>query len=231
MSSKEERLPRGRSMSRGGKEAGVTVADYAALKLQELHQEGRVKGEQPLLRIDNLQEAAEAPYQFDMAHAVLHRTGCPAIQGDAQTALYGIWEVNHDLLKHACPKCRPGLAQEPKVDANRSSDILFGFLSILDQFGSVLHERGKEYRNSERGRSLEKTMSGVLTGLDQTQRDTLDLMLKSLDRLVQVIEEINTGFEENNNGHNGRGRTKSRSDHGASGQPPDADRFKERTEL
>jgi hypothetical protein len=90
-----------------------------------------------------------------------------------------------------------------------SLDIIYGFLSIVDQFGSVLTERGREYRNSRRGRRLAKDLSGMFSALDQTQQDALQLTLASLDGLVKAIEQANRSLAPPgpvNNGRSSNGR-------------------------
>jgi hypothetical protein len=173
-----------------------------------------VDGEQPLVRIDYRREAGEAPYQFDMANAVLHRTGCKAIRKDGRSALYGIWQVGPEDAKHACERCRPVPIQDEAIEKKSSSDTLFGFLSILDQFGSVLNERGREYRDSERGRQVEATIESLFSELDYRQRETLDVILSSLDRLIGVIEDYNQTLRDQMNGSNGRGTTDAGSNEG-----------------
>ena len=74
---------------------------------------------------------------------------------------------------------------------DRGSDFVYGLVSILDQFGSVLRERGREYRHSSRGRQLTRDLDQLLSTLDQTQREALKLTLSSIDSLIQAIAQIN----------------------------------------
>ena len=85
-----------------------------------------------------------------------------------------------------------------------SLDIIYGFLSIVDQFGSVLKERGREYRNSRRGRRLAKDLGGIFSALDQTQQDALQLTLASLDGLVKVMQQANHNLAPDGPVNNGR---------------------------
>jgi len=71
----------------------TTVVDAVGLGIQDLHASGQLAGDQPLLRIDNRERARNAPFQFDAAKGRLHRTGCRAIPGDSESALYGLWEI------------------------------------------------------------------------------------------------------------------------------------------
>ena len=94
------------------------------------------------------------------------------------------------------------------MEKNVASDLLFGFLSIVDQFGSVLCERGKEYRDSERGHQVETTIENLFSELDQTERETLDFMLSSLDGLLKVIDGYNQNLQDQTNGKSENGRSK-----------------------
>jgi hypothetical protein len=91
-----------------------------------------------------------------------------------------------------------------------SLDIIYGFLSMVDQFGSVLRERGREYRNSRQGKRLAKDLGGMFSALDQTQQDALQLTLASLDGLVKAIEQANRSLAPDdgpvNNGRSSNGR-------------------------
>ena len=130
----------------------MKVGDSLALELQRLRQEGKIDEEPALLRIDYSKESARAPFHFDIAKGKLHRNGCPAIPWDSKSALYGLWDPGTEPVEIACEKCRPTRVKVNTMAKNVASDIVFGLLSILDQFGSVLSERGKEYRDSDRGR-------------------------------------------------------------------------------
>jgi hypothetical protein len=82
------------------------------------------------------------------------------------------------------------------MDKTTTSDLLFGFLSIIDQFSSVLSERGSEYRQSEKGKQMEATFDKVLHELDIQQKQSIDLLISSLDGLINVLRDYN---------HNGEG--------------------------
>ena len=68
----------------------ATLVDMVGLRIQELHASGQLGADQPLLRIDNRDQATQAPFQFDAARAQLHRTGCRAIPPGSRSALYGV---------------------------------------------------------------------------------------------------------------------------------------------
>lgn len=173
--------------------------DFVALELQKLLGRGHVDAEQTLLRIDYRPEARTAPFHFDMVNGKLHRNGCRSIPRASSEALYAVWDPGTDLGPVACEQCRPAGAEAAAVKQDTALDVLYGLLSIVDQFGSVLKERGKEYRNSAKGRKLADDLSGMVATLDQTQRDALSVTLASLDGLVKAIESANR-----TNGVNGK---------------------------
>lgn len=188
---------------------GREIGDDIALRLQSLRVGGKADDEQPLLRLDYREQAAGAPFQFDIACSKLHRTECPDIPSGSRTALYGVWEVNDDDLKLACGRCRPQRVKDDEMKKNSSTDMMYGFLSILDQFGSVLVERGREYRSSEHGKEVAKTVEGILSGLDNAQKDAISSTIASLDGLLRVIQDYNAGLAASNgNGGNGNGAVK-----------------------
>ena len=189
--------------------AAQPLGDALALKIQELGR--RQREPRPLLRIDNREEAANAPFQFDTAAARLHRRGCRRIPAGSRTALYGLWQVPAQARPYACASCRP-LEGEDDVAATNGdapsegvSDYLFGVLSVLDQFGSVIRERGKEFRESEQGRQLREGLDGLYRGLEERERATLQVVLSSLDGLLATIADIDTsldgGSRRNGDGH------------------------------
>lgn len=58
---------------------GGSIGDFVALKIQELYKESKIDVREALLKIDNREEAAQAPFQFDPAAGLLHRRDCKAI--------------------------------------------------------------------------------------------------------------------------------------------------------
>jgi len=193
-------------MSKEKKLNWTEIGDTLALKIQEWRKSGKVDDEQPLLRIDYRKEAAQAPFQFDIVNGKLHRTVCTAIPNDARSAVYAVWKPTKEDIKLGCKRCRPDSNGDERVNKDLSSDILMGFLSILDQFGSVLTERGKEYRDSERGKAVEKTIRTILSRLDQKEQEVLDGLLSSLDVLVKVVQGCNESIRHNGHGLNARKR-------------------------
>ena len=89
--------------------------------------------------------------------------------------------------------------------AEDPSDNLFGVLSVIDQFGSVIRERGREFRESEEGRKLKASIDGAYSGLEERERATLQVVLSSLDGLLQTIQDLDASLDghERRNGQNG----------------------------
>src|SRR5262245_34582392 len=136
-------------MNKARKHPG-TALDELALGVQALHRKGKVRDSQPLVRIDQRREAADAPFQFDAATGRLHTKGCRAIPASSRSALYGVWEFRAEHAHLGFPRCKPRPTKHRKSTAGAppTSDLLYGLLSLLDQFGGVLLERGREYRGT-----------------------------------------------------------------------------------
>lgn len=183
----------------------MAIGDEIAIKIQSLRTEGKVDDERPLLRLDYRDEAADAPFQFDIANAKLHRTDCPGIPTGSKTALYAVWNLKADDNKLACKRCRPLKLKGCGMKKDFTKDIMYGFLSIIDQFGSVLIERGREYRSSKHGKEVAKTVEGIFEGLDKTQKDALSATLQSLDGLLKIVRDYNAGVGGLNAKSNGKG--------------------------
>lgn len=202
-------------MSSRGSPEGAAVGDLLALTIQELHSQNRLRGEQPLLRIDQRKEAAEAPYQFDTARGRLHRRGCRAIPASSRSALYGVWQIGSAQQKLACPRCKPVAKKEKTGKAERqassvpdtfSSDLFYGVVSILDQFAGVLRERGREYRESQDGQQLHTGVEGLYERLGDGEKEILNVVTSTLDGLVKRVQDLHQNINGRNghNGHNSR---------------------------
>ena len=76
--------------------------------------------------------------------------------------------------------------------------MLFGFLSIVDQFGTVLTERGREFRESPRGKGIEHSLSGLLKELESANRQGLDVIGTTVDAMVRMINQYNEKYKEEN---------------------------------
>jgi hypothetical protein len=184
--------------------AAATLGDILALKIQGLrcHQEEP----RPLLRIDNRAEAADAPFQFDTVAARLHRKGCRAIPSSSQTALYGLWQIPPQARQFACAVCRPQADEVGDMAREGAGDYIFGLLSVLDQFGGVIRERGKEFRESEEGQQLKAGLDGVYSNLEDRERATLSVVLNSLDGLLATLTDLHQSLDAGPNGTgNGNG--------------------------
>ena len=193
-------------MSSWGPHQGASLGDLLALKIQELHSQKKLRGEQPLLRIDYREEAARAPYQFDTARGRLHRRACRSIPATSRSALYGVWQVGPVQQKLACPRCKPVPKTEKKdkgVPDALSSDLFYGVVSILDQFAGVLLERGREYRKSHEGQQLHVGVEGLYERLGDGEKEILDVVTSTLDGLVKGIQELHHNLN-GRNGHNGQ---------------------------
>jgi hypothetical protein len=206
----------------------ATLIDAIGLQIQNLHAAGKLNGDQPLLRIDNREQAGQAPFQFDAAGGLLHRTGCKAIPAASHSALYGVWEAGAEDPALACPRCeplgklhdgpRPQSAPPPRGDAeagvagakaaegwdraqdDHTVDVLFGLLSVVSQFGGVLRERGQEYRRSRAGAALGERVSKMYAGVNERERHVLDVLTTSLDTIAAALRDIEGGI----NGEQGR---------------------------
>ncbi len=215
----------------------TTLVDTVGLRIQELHASGQLPGDQPLLRIDNRDQARQAPFQLDAAQGMLHRTGCRAIPPGSRSALYGVWEIGAEDPALACPRCNPVVRPEAKAEQKaeearphaearpearpaeakpqdeRSVDLLFGLLSVVSQFGSVLRERGQEYRKSRAGTAIGARIDKIYSEVNERERRVLDVLTSSLDTLAVAIRDIEGGI-------NGE-RTHGHAEEPASGRRPD----------
>jgi hypothetical protein len=76
-------------------------------------------------------------------------------------------------------------------------DLLYGILSIVDQFGGILRERGHEYRKTREGRRLGVHLEGMYRELGQRERKALDVIVSSLDELAQTIRHVESSLDGN----------------------------------
>jgi hypothetical protein len=185
--------------------AAASLGDVLALRIQEL----RLGQDEPrpLLRIDNRAEAATAPFQFDTVLAQLHRNGCRAIPSSSHTALYGLWQIPPQVRRDACPVCRPEADEESDMAKEGPNDYIYGLLSVLDQFGGVIRERGREFRESKEGQQLKAGLDDVYSGLEERERATLQVVLNSLDGVLATLTDIQQSLDAqpSQNGSNGNG--------------------------
>jgi hypothetical protein len=171
------------------------AADIVGLQIQELYTNGSLRGSQPLLRIDNREQARRAPFQIDAATGRLHRRTCRSIPKGSRSALYGVWRIGKDEETLACPRCKPMPETEKNTeDPEYPTDLLYGVLSVVNQFGGVLRERGQEYRKSNVGKVLSTQIDVIYRGINERERNILDVVLTSLDQLASTIRDLDTNL-------------------------------------
>jgi hypothetical protein len=220
-------------MNRETQAAGGTVGDLVALKIQELYKESKIDLREALLKIDNREEAAQAPFQFDPAAGLLHRRDCKAIPESARTALYGVWRISAVESRFACPRCNPAGAAEKAGSEKRAAksqserpasepngktpqgdvaDLFYGVLSIVNQFGGVLRERGRELRKGGDGGRVKSELEGLYAKLGEREKGLVMMTLLSLDQITRKIRDLDQGLNgaakpdgHHANGHGGNG--------------------------
>lgn len=218
---------------------GGSIGDFVALKIQELYKESKIDAREALLKIDNREEAAQAPFQFDPAAGLLHRRDCKAIPEGARTALYGVWKISPVESRFACPRCNPaGTSEKPAAgkpepekktaagaaESERSgpekngkapqgdvADLLYGVLSIVNQFSGVLRERGKEFRKGGDGGRIKSEIEGFYAKLGEREKGLVLMTLLSLDEMTRKIRDLDQGLNGAGkaNGHAANGHDKS----------------------
>jgi hypothetical protein len=64
---------------------------------------------------------------------------------------------------------------------------------------------GREFRESEEGRRLKESIDGAYQGLEERERATLQVVLSSLDGLLQTIQDLDASLDGHarRNGQNG----------------------------
>jgi hypothetical protein len=176
------------------------LADIVGLGIQELRSIGVLKGAQPLLRIDNRERARRAPFQLDAATGKLHRKGCRSIPRSSRTALYGVWSIGESDPPVTCSRCNPMPSPgDKKDDLEYPSDLIYGILSVVNQFSGVLRERGQEYRNSQVGKLLGTQIDAMYRSINDRERIILNVVFSSLEELANTLRDL----DENLTGTNG----------------------------
>ena len=103
------------------------------------------------------------------------------------------------------PEAKPGEAKAKAVGGrpqdDHAVDVLYGVLSIVSQFGSVLRERGQEYRKSGAGAALGGRIEKIYAEVSESERSVLDVLTTSLGTLAAALREIEGGL----NGEQTRG--------------------------
>ena len=175
-----------------------SVADEVALAVQGLRlaSDGESRA---LLRIDNRAAEANAPFQFDAAGGLLHRRGCRAIR--AHAPVFGLTNPSPEDLSRACKRCNP-VPEPPDPKSHDRVDVLFGLVSLVDQFSGVLKERGKDYRQTAEGQRLDTQLGEVYRDLGAREKEILDAVLGTLDQIVARLRALDGTL--NPNGRKGK---------------------------
>jgi hypothetical protein len=197
-------------MSKASARKQAALPDSLAMEIQKLRRWS--KDDQPLLRIDYREEAKAAPYQLDVARVRIHRNGCRLIPRSSRTSLYGMWQIGPEELKLACQQCRPVANKRSNTDDSYAMDLVYGMLSVIDQFGGVLRERGRQYRRIRGGRRPVRGGNGVRQSDDGAPKeDAMRTAVLMLDRLLRAVRNVDRSLHKGNGHQNGRGNGSSRS--------------------
>ena len=182
----------------------LALLDSLAMEIQRLRRWS--KDDQPLLRIDYREEAKAAPYQLDVAQVRIHRNGCRLIRESSKTSLYGMWRIGPEELKLACQKCRPVANKKSNDEDDRyAMDLVYGMLSIIDQFGGVLRERGRQYRRTQGERRPGNVASRARRNGNARKDEAMQTAVRMLDGLLKAVRNMDRSLHEENGHHNGRG--------------------------
>jgi hypothetical protein len=94
------------------------------------------------------------------------------------------------------PEAKQGEAKAAggRPQDDHAVDILYGVLSIVSQFGSVLRERGQEYRKSGAGAALGGRIEKIYAEVNESERSVLDVLTTSLGTLAAALREIEGGL-------------------------------------
>jgi len=93
---------------------------------------------------------------------------------------------------------------DKRQDPEYPTDLLYGVLSVLNQFGGVLRERGQEYRSSPVGKVLGEQIGAMYRGINERERNVLDIILTSIDGLASTLRTLDADL----NAANGAGAPK-----------------------
>ena len=120
--------------------------------------------------------------------------------GPQQEAKQSEEAKQHEFTK---PETKPGEAKAVggRPEDDHAVDMLYGVLSIVSQFGSVLRERGQEYRKSGAGAALGGRIEKIYAEVNESERSVLDVLTTSLGTLAAALREIEGGL----NGEQTRG--------------------------
>jgi hypothetical protein len=167
----------------------LSLLDSVALAILRLGAGGTHAHEHPLVRIANPPWFNEAPWVLDSVTNTIHVRGCRAIPEASRSALYAIHELDSiDSKVQRCTRCRT--MKTPPVKQADTGDILFGVLSLFDQFGAILRERGSEFRQSSKGKELEKSLAGVMGKIDNKNKGIGRVIVSALDQLLSTVHTL-----------------------------------------
>lgn len=170
------------------------VSDQIAVALQGLRHVAHGSFD-ALVRIDNRAAERNAPFQFDAVTGLVHRRGCRAIPPSAP--LFGLASVSRDQLSRACKRCKPMPEPPPDTKVADRSNMLFGLVSLVDQFAGVLKERGKDYRLTPDGQHLGTQIDEVYRTLGVREKEILDTVLTTLDKLAAGLRAVDGALNQN----------------------------------
>lgn len=90
------------------------------------------------------------------------------------------------------------------------TDLVLGVLSLVDQFGSILSQRGRDFRRTERGRRLERSLSSLLGDVSKTRKQGAQFLSSAMDRLLATLDRARaeTQGARGKPRHNGKPRRK-----------------------
>lgn len=92
-------------------------------------------------------------------------------------------------------EAKPDAAQAAgRPQDEHAVDMIYGFLSIVAQFGGVLRERGQEYRRSRAGAEVGARIEKIYAEINEGERRVLDVLTTSLDTLAVALRDIEGGI-------------------------------------
>lgn len=167
----------------------ATLFDALALSIARMCKHPAIDNEQPLFRVANKQTFDKAPWVFDSSLGILHASGCRAIPATSVSALYGVFsatEVPKNVAR--CKRCKA--MNTKKREPETASDLLFGVIALFEQFSVVLRERGSEFRQTPRGKQLEKSLDTVITRIDAQKNGGAQIVLDLMGSMETAMNTL-----------------------------------------
>jgi hypothetical protein len=168
------------------------VADRIALAIQSLRVAAPHRFD-ALVRIDNRAVEADARFQFDIRHGMLHRRGCHAIPPNVP--LLGLASTGPEYLIAACKRCKPVPEPPPDTRSTDRANVMFGLVSLVDQFAGVLRERGKDYRQTPDGQRLGTQLKEIYSGLGAREKEIVDVVINTLDQVAARLRSMDSDLK------------------------------------